>query len=771
MAIPTVDEVWADFNLDGSVKEPAKQDIRRLLRFIQAIAEANGMKTYPNKAAMDADLTQPDGKPALLWADPIETNNYPTVWVWDDGGNQWIEGVDRISSLKALVDQTNGGVDDLKAGVLGLPTRANFKAKTGYGQAWRTISSPDIRWTITETDGSYKIDTTGALPQVWPVGIKMPYDLVPGDTIESEFKLTAGTFTVDSGPFFGTDPATSGDISTGAILYHWRNDGIYGQNYTGTGGIVLGYETVPQAGAGAPAVPPTTDDVLKIVAQVLADRTMNLELLVNGISRIKLVAPALPVGRVVVGIVTPPGASATLLSMKRIGFNGTTVHVDGAAAVSGNGMIFAPVKTWDEAVAIARTNRLPELNVDVWSAELRAAPVVDGKIFPRCRIRGRGAAQTKIISADQNPTDWVLLGGTTKVYQRGAKNAAGNPNTANTGAVYLVGVPMSPQPWYSVPDSILPYKIVAPAALETETTGGRRISGGIEYVRLPDAIATTPNATPMEVAVSVATLYCIGAPQIECENIVFSRGGLYNVYLDRATAVFRHCGFEWAELNGTEDAAGNAYYQDCWWDAAGNDLAGRTFPAGYAETLSAPPVSVFDGCTFRRRITGDAIAPHGSGTDLRPRIRVHNCDIEDCAKDGIVPASSDFEISGCRIRRCAQAQIEVIGGATSTALPASMVARGSIGNCVLDPAGVGLYGYLATGADGGLMDVTLDQVHITAPVTSEMRGNRIVVAGRMQIVADFKTKYTNITTERDAASRSINANGVVTFTKCVSFAV
>lgn len=104
MPIPTVDEVWADFNSNGSVKEPAKQDIRRLLRFIQAIGEANGMEVYPNKAAMDADLTQDDGTPALLYADPVEANNYPTVWIWDDAGNEWIDGVDRISSLKALVD-------------------------------------------------------------------------------------------------------------------------------------------------------------------------------------------------------------------------------------------------------------------------------------------------------------------------------------------------------------------------------------------------------------------------------------------------------------------------------------------------------------------------------------------------------------------------------------------------------------------------------------------------------------------------------------------
>jgi hypothetical protein len=104
MAIPTIDEVWADFNPDGSVKEPAKEEIRRLLRFIQAIGLTSGMKTYPNKAVMDADLTQDGGTPALLWADPVEANNYPTVWTFDDTTNKWIEGVDRISPLQLVLD-------------------------------------------------------------------------------------------------------------------------------------------------------------------------------------------------------------------------------------------------------------------------------------------------------------------------------------------------------------------------------------------------------------------------------------------------------------------------------------------------------------------------------------------------------------------------------------------------------------------------------------------------------------------------------------------
>lgn len=114
MDIPTVEQVWADFNVDGSVHVPDKQDIRRLLSFIMALAEAAGIgaKKYATKAAMNADLSQNDGTIGLIYADPVDANNFPTLWYWNDAGNVWVMGVDRISSLRALLDAaftfTNG---------------------------------------------------------------------------------------------------------------------------------------------------------------------------------------------------------------------------------------------------------------------------------------------------------------------------------------------------------------------------------------------------------------------------------------------------------------------------------------------------------------------------------------------------------------------------------------------------------------------------------------------------------------------------------------
>ncbi|WP_395674694.1 hypothetical protein [Inquilinus sp.] len=104
MAYKTIDEIWADFTGTGAIKEPHKLEIRQNLNALWAVASAAGMNVYLDKATMDADTSQADGQPALLYADPVDENNYPTVWIWDDGGAEWIAGVDRISDLEDVKD-------------------------------------------------------------------------------------------------------------------------------------------------------------------------------------------------------------------------------------------------------------------------------------------------------------------------------------------------------------------------------------------------------------------------------------------------------------------------------------------------------------------------------------------------------------------------------------------------------------------------------------------------------------------------------------------
>jgi hypothetical protein len=324
---------------------------------------------------------------------------------------------------------------------------------------------------------------------------------------------------------------------------------------------------------------------------------------------------------------------------------------------------------------------------------------------------------------------------------------AGAPNTSQSGAVYLTGVPTTPRPWYSLPDSILPYFTGAPADLETQAAGGRRVSGGMLYVRLPDGMGPNPATVPMEVNTSAAVLYCIGSPELEVENIILSRGGVYCFYGDRAKGVFRNCGFEWSESNGTEDAAGSFTYENCQWDCIYNDAAARTFPASYTDSPAVLPTSIYDGGRISRTIVGDGISNHGRDLTGRARMRVHNMLIEDCGKDGIVPASCDAEVSNCYIRRCGNAQIEVISGNQET-FPPGMFSNVVIDSCTLDPEGLGLYGVMAGGYAGGRHTVRVNRTHIGVPANGEVWGRVNAVPGRTSTPADFTTILTACTTAR-----------------------
>jgi len=158
MAIPTADQIWKDFDPEGNPHEPIKEEIRRYLNFVFALATAAGMKTYPTKAAMDADTTQPDGMPALLYADPVAANNFPTVWVWNDASNIWIAGVDRIAEVKATADDASAKVNPLAAAMTIVPTNiVNFVAGLNLGEVMqRLIASPVYSYFVSnQIDGVF----------------------------------------------------------------------------------------------------------------------------------------------------------------------------------------------------------------------------------------------------------------------------------------------------------------------------------------------------------------------------------------------------------------------------------------------------------------------------------------------------------------------------------------------------------------------------------------------------------------------------------------
>ncbi len=127
-----------------------------------------------------------------------------------------------------------------------------------------------------------------------------------------------------------------------------------------------------------------------------------------------------------------------------------------------------------------------------------------------------------------------------------------------------------------------------------------------------------------------------------------------------------------------------------------------------------------------------------------------------------MPASCDFEISDTRIRRAAQAAIEIIAGGPAT--EGWHDRQRQRHGRTLDPGGVGGYCYLISVLAGGFAQVTVDRTHMNTPVTAEARGNLTAVSGRSSVPADFTTTFTACTTQRSSGTRVIDANSVVTFT-------
>lgn len=272
MPIPTVDQIWADFNLDGSVHEPAKQDIRRYQRYVEAIATANGMKTYPNKAAMDADTTQPDGKPALLYADPVDANNYPTVWIWDDGGNQWIDGVDRIEPIREQQVADGLRLTDLENDSLPV----DFSDTNQFKIINTSISNPSTRYNWSIVGGKLVVNQTAAVLLL--IGQLTNYTGIENRSFSCRYVATAtetqSGFGICFNPSSGSviDPTNHVSIiwraNTGLVIAY-RQDGV-----TTVAGL-----TAPGAGTGividssVPRVTWGNGDVLDMTLVLDADGT------------------------------------------------------------------------------------------------------------------------------------------------------------------------------------------------------------------------------------------------------------------------------------------------------------------------------------------------------------------------------------------------------------------------------------------------------------------------------------------------------------------
>lgn len=747
--------------------------IPSLLKVINQVLATVPVRGYLTQTALLADLT-PGDKTVAFAADT--QNQYvksgaPGAGSWTAAGTSQIASIlSRLTAVESLAGQNSVLVAAINT-LLGMPTAADFANKAGYTKAHGTLGSYASNVTETENSSGFTIAAGSGLPAQITSGVRMSYDMVVGDTLVLEGKVTSGSVGSGIGPFIGVDVNTSGDFTSGNLnIVIWRNAvggaGMYGGSYNGAANST--YDPTPAAST-QPA-PFTTNDLLRMEARILAGRQVLYRLFKNGVKVAEATQlTAFPAGRVAMGFTLLPSVTVQITKAYRQGFNGDTLYISGSATVSGNGMYHAPYKTVNEARNAAVGYGLKRFRGVMLSGTVADALIADSGLFAEYELFG--IQQVRMEAAETSPTDLTLVGGTTRVYTRTNKNLAGIANTFNSGATYVIGKTQSSSTpgvtWYTFPNYITPATGVAPTSMDTITTGARRVTGGNFYLRTPDGIDPNPAVAPIKVNISESALHVIGNAKVTAENVIFAYGGAQCIYAGGGSITLINCGVEWGESNGIQAATGTVRMLGGYVKYVGNDCINRTLPAGTTSAINTPWFSEYRDVEIAYTIGGDGQSDHGIEVNgARSKLSMTRCYIHDVAKDGVVPASCDTDLDNCIIENAANASLEVICGNDATlpnGLRAYVVAR----NCIFDPKGNGLYGVLISGYAGGISRTRLFNVWIGAPAAGGgelWAGPPVAVSGRTHSASDWVLEYTNCTTQRAAGSVVKNPGGNATFT-------
>lgn len=723
------------------------------------------------KADMDLDLGHGPGTLAQVEQDPVAANNGIYVKAGASGTGSWsFLNQTAFTQLSATLQSLSGlqgnQLSALKQ-ITRLGTLADFQYRCGYTSAPAAISNPSTRYAIVEDATGYGVTTLAAGTSPWPIAVKLPYDMVPGDTLVMECIITGGALGATGGPFFGVDPATTGALSSSARVNIWRNAaaaaGVYGS--TSQGAADPTHDLTP-----APSAQPATvalDTAMRWEVRVKAGRQYDLVITKAGVQAgFYSSVNALPAGAVVWGLLLPANATGKITRVERRGFYGDTVYVDGTVGASGNGMPFAAMKTPQEAVAAARTYGLPDCRIKILSKSCRGYFWLDGADFERFFISGMPGGQSEVIAADQNPTDWVLLAGTTRTYRRPNQVGPGmNVNLWST-QVYLTGVRQTSTmaPWVTFPDTIIPAASTDVTNMDGLTGGAIRVSGGFMYIRTPDGMDANPNTVAMEVNIATAVVNVVGSPYIEIDGIRGSRGGLYGFYGGYGRGVLRNCHFLWAAFNVFEDAAGSYEYVNCTGQYASNDVFARTFPAGYEADTSGRPISIIRGCRASHTLAGDGFTHHALDSVLKPSAILDDFWAHDIAKCGILPNNGDLYVRGARLERCR------VGFQHSNSITGTNNTL-TLDRLTIDGQGHGEYGILLQGYAGTKFNIALNDIWISSHSVVEIEGDFRTVAGQTNSPGDLTAVFTNIRCQSPMGTAKIRTDPQIAFTFQASNAI
>jgi hypothetical protein len=771
MATPNVDEIWADYNPDGTVHEPNKADVRRWGRYIEAIATAAGMETYPNKAAMDADLTQEDGQPALLWADPTPANNFPTVWVYNDATNTWIAGIDRIQSLKDVIDLQAlqiAGASSAADGIYtatGAPRPVAFADTSSYAKTWGTISNPSTRFTITPSAAGFQVQGLPAMATPWPVGIKLPWDLIPGDSYYFEGSYSAGSSFIQLGFFFGTDPATTGDISSGARFVTYRDTILVPTLANAISAD--GARAVSPAWAATGAV--TTGMVFGFAIDVLSDRSLRWRVYRDGVQQLVdvVVAPATAAGAVVVGLSVINGVTGRVSKILRKTSAGKTIWIDSAISVSGNGSRNSPLKSMlDVPAYLSRIGYQDEVTINWLSDDdygyLQCKDTVAGK----WNLNGRPGGQTKLNGYIRETVSWTAVSGTSNTVWS-TPHKWGNEGRSQLNQAFVVGVNNNPRPWYTFPDLILPVVTTANGGVDMAglTGGAQAQANGLVYIRLPNGVGPDPATATIRLSRTATVVEVVGGPEVNLSNLSLQYSAQHLFIGGAGRGVIRNCSAHWSGYigNGFECQNGSYRLENPRIKYIGNDGIGRT-PRDDVATMpyQADAIQVIEiiNPEISHTRTGDGISQHFNETIRNATVtKLVNPWIHDCWKCGLVSLDDLMMVEGGVIERCGTAQLSLFGvpGNTVPAVAIGRTQRAFINGTVIDPQGVGTKGVENLYTDGmALLRCDLSGVWIGTPASGAGNGELVVSAqalsGQVRVSANNILAYRDCTTERTAAN-------------------
>jgi len=446
MAIKTANQIWADYNPDGSINEPLMQDIRLYLTALWAIASAAGMETYPNKAAMDADLTQEDGQPALLWADPVAANNFPTVWVFSDAMNQWVAGVDRIEPIREQQVVDGLRLTDLENASLPV----DFDDTNQFEIINTAISNPSTRYNWSVVDDKLVINQTAA--NLLLIGFLTNYTGIENRSFSCRYIVTATE--VSSGFGICFNPSGGSVIDpTSHVSIIWRASNGLVIAYRQDGVTVVADLTAPGAGSGTvidasvPRVTWTAGDVLDMTLVLDADGTTGtFTTFKNDQIAATFRVTGLPVGYIgavgrhtiaMTGTFGPVQVSKVQQPAKRIFINPNV----GASSI---GTEANPFKTFADGLKYVNESGR-ELAMVPKEGIYAVGPEIQTNRYDRISIVGDQGKRPIIRPGTILTSGWSLVGPSVKVYSR--SHVFGGTSGATTGSGAFLDLSNPDGPW------------------------------------------------------------------------------------------------------------------------------------------------------------------------------------------------------------------------------------------------------------------------------------------------------------------------------------